>query len=106
MPCRRPSVLLAVLALALAAVPAGASAAPPLRSVMFVGNNWDGTADVVVPYSWAQTTVDRAHAAGTQVYLTSWEGLGHVPYVQKGTEILDQTTNFLYWTMRLVSAER
>jgi acetyl esterase/lipase len=65
-----------------------------------------GTADVVVPYSWAQTTVDRAHAAGTQAYLTSWEGLGHVPYVQKRTEILDQTTNFLYWTMRLVSAER
>ena len=65
-----------------------------------------GTADVVVPYSWAQTTVDRAHAAGTQAYLTSWEGLGHVPYVQKRTEILDQTTNFLYWTMQLVSAAR
>ncbi|MEU0877102.1 YncE family protein [Lentzea sp. NPDC005914] len=30
-----------------AGVTASANAAPPLREVMFVGNNWDGTADVV-----------------------------------------------------------
>jgi acetyl esterase/lipase len=65
-----------------------------------------GTADFVVPYAWAEATINNAKAAGTQAFFTSWEGFGHVPYVQKRTEILDQTTNFLYWTMQLVSAAR
>jgi hypothetical protein len=26
-----------------------------------------------------------------------------VPYVQHRTEIIDQTTNFLYWTLRLIT---
>ena len=43
---RRLVLLLAACALLLAAVPS-AHAASSLRSVMFVGNNWDGTADVV-----------------------------------------------------------
>ncbi|WP_030757495.1 YncE family protein [Streptomyces griseus] len=38
---------LSLLAPAVAAPPAAASAAGPLREVMFVGNNWDGTADVI-----------------------------------------------------------
>ena len=29
---------------------------------------------------------------------------GHVPYVQHRTEILDQTTNFLYWELDLANA--
>jgi acetyl esterase/lipase len=65
-----------------------------------------GTADVVVPYAWATSNVDNAKAAGLQAYLTSWEGLGHVPYVQKRSEILDQTTNFLWWAMQLSRAAR
>ena len=40
--------LLVVVAAAVLFLPSGASAAtPPLRDVLFVGNNWDGTADVV-----------------------------------------------------------
>jgi len=44
---RRLVLLAAACALTLAAVPPAQAAAPPMRSVMFVGNNWDGTADVV-----------------------------------------------------------
>ena len=48
-----PVAVLAVAGLGLALVPAGADAAkrkrPVLRDVLYVGNNWDGTADVVQP---------------------------------------------------------
>jgi len=63
-----------------------------------------GTADIVVPYAWATKTVDDARAAGIETYLTSWEGDGHVPYVAHRAEILEQTTNFLYWTLDLEHA--
>jgi hypothetical protein len=46
----RPSLrILAVLLIVAATAPA-ASAAP--RDVLYVGNNWDGTADVVDPHSF------------------------------------------------------
>jgi acetyl esterase/lipase len=60
-----------------------------------------GTSDVVVPYAWAQSTVDQAKQAGRIAYLTSWAGAGHVPYAQNRTQILAETTNFLYWTQSL-----
>jgi predicted esterase len=63
-----------------------------------------GTADTVVPYQWAVTTVEQALAAGLDSFLTAWSGAGHVPYTQHRTEILDQTTNFLYWEMDLATA--
>lgn len=63
-----------------------------------------GTADVVVPYQWAVTTNGAAITAGLDSFLTSWTGAGHVPYVQHRAEILDQTTNFLYWELDLSSA--
>jgi acetyl esterase/lipase len=63
-----------------------------------------GTADTIVPYQWAVNTVNQATAAGLDSFLTSWPGAGHVPYVQHRTEILDQTTNFLYWEMDLSQA--
>ncbi len=63
-----------------------------------------GTADPVVPYQWAVNTVNAATAAGLDSFLTSWAGAGHVPYLQHRTEILDQTTNFLWWEMDLANA--
>jgi len=60
-----------------------------------------GTADVVVPYAWAQSTVEQATQGGRLAYLTSWPGAGHVPYVQNRTQIISETTNFLYWTLAL-----
>jgi para-nitrobenzyl esterase len=63
-----------------------------------------GTADTIVPYQWAVTTLDEARAANLFAYLTTWEGAGHVPYGQHRTEILDQTSNFLYWTLDLQNA--
>src|SRR3954463_5002916 len=48
-----PIAVLAVAGLGLALVPAGADAAkgkrPVVREGLYVGNNWDGTADVVQP---------------------------------------------------------
>jgi len=63
-----------------------------------------GTADVVVPYAWAVSTYNNALAQGLDSFLTSWTGAGHVPYVQHRTEILDQTTNFLWWELDLENA--
>jgi carboxylesterase type B len=65
-----------------------------------------GTADSLVPYQWAVDTQTNARAAGLVSELTTWTGGGHVPYVQHRTEILDQTQNFLYWTMDLAHAAR
>ena len=55
-----------------------------------------GTSDTVVPYQWAVNTYNEATNAGVDVWLTSWTGAGHVPYVQHRTEILDQTRNSGY----------
>lgn len=58
-----------------------------------------GDADTIVPYRSALDTVADAEDAGLIVNLTTFEGEGHVPYVEHRTEILDQTSNFLYWTL-------
>ncbi|HEX2574705.1 MAG TPA: alpha/beta hydrolase [Aquihabitans sp.] len=63
-----------------------------------------GTSDVVVPYAWATGTVRDARAAGLVAELNAWQGAGHVPYSGHRTEILAQTTNFLWWTMDLAAA--
>jgi acetyl esterase/lipase len=63
-----------------------------------------GTADPLVPYKWAVNTVKQATAAGLVVSLETWQGAGHVPYVQFRTQILTQSTNFLWWTMDLAHA--
>jgi acetyl esterase/lipase len=65
-----------------------------------------GTADVLVPYSLAQTTVDQAKADGLVAVLRTWSGGGHVPYVQNRTQILDETRNFFYSQMDLAHAAR
>jgi predicted esterase len=63
-----------------------------------------GTADPLVPYQWAVNTWTSANNAGLDSFLTTWTGAGHVPYVQHRTEILDQTTNFLYGELDLATA--
>jgi acetyl esterase/lipase len=63
-----------------------------------------GTADNTVPYQWAVNTWTQANGVGLDSFLTSWTGAGHVPYAQHRTEILDQTTNFLYWELDLATA--
>ena len=55
----RVKVLLAVAFALLAAAPAAAAdtgppVAPGTRSVLFVANNWDGTADIVDPQTFAK----------------------------------------------------
>ncbi len=58
-----------------------------------------GTADPLVPYSWATDTVAAARAAGLQAYLITWPGEGHVPYGQHRAQILSLSTNFFYNTL-------
>ncbi len=64
-----------------------------------------GTADTVVPYAWAQNTVDAATANGARAVLTTFEGDGHVPYLEHRAEILDQMRNFLYFHLDLANAD-
>ncbi|MGZ4797143.1 MAG: alpha/beta hydrolase [Acidimicrobiia bacterium] len=63
-----------------------------------------GTSDPLVPYQWAVNTVNAAQSAGLPVFLETWNGAGHVPYAQFRTQILTQTTNFLYWELDLAHA--
>lgn len=63
-----------------------------------------GTSDIVVPYAWAERTLNQARAADLDAYLTAWEGDGHVPYVAHRAVILEQTTNFLWWELDLEHA--
>jgi acetyl esterase/lipase len=76
--------------------PIGAGDAPALL--------FHGTDDTLVPYQWAANTVSAAKAAGLFVHLTTWQGAGHVPYLEHRAEILGQTSNFLYWTLDLAGA--
>jgi acetyl esterase/lipase len=55
-----------------------------------------GTADPLVPYAQARSTVEGANAAGLEAYLVTWNGDGHVPYTKHRDQILDLTRNFLY----------
>jgi hypothetical protein len=52
------------------------------------------------------STVNHAKDAHLDVFLESWEGAGHVPYVQFRDQILTQTRNFLWWEMNLEHAAR
>jgi acetyl esterase/lipase len=96
-------------------VPAAAVRAAVSLSGAFLGSGsigpgdapsllFHGTSDTIVPYAWAVSAVKTAQAAGLTSYLTSFTGDGHVPYVQHRTEILDQTSNFLYWELGLATA--
>lgn len=63
-----------------------------------------GTKDTLVPYVWMSNTRADAEKAGVHTELTTWDGGGHVPYVEHRTQILDQTTNFLYHELDLSHA--
>lgn len=65
-----------------------------------------GTADALVPYAWAEATNQQGMQAGVPVYLVTWQGEGHVPYVPHRDQIIDLTTNFLYRRLDLANAEQ
>jgi predicted esterase len=77
----------------------GAPSAGDAPALLFHGTN-----DTLVPYQWAVNTVNNALDAGLDAFLTTWQGAGHVPYTQNRTQILEQTTNFLYWELDLTNA--
>ncbi len=77
------------------------AADPP--SLLFHGTN-----DVVVPYQWAVNTVNAVNAAGVVSILHTFQGAGHVPISGSNFPnfqiVIDETRNFLYWTMDLAHA--
>ncbi len=60
------------------------------------------------PTAWSPTSGPRTpcgrRRAGLVAELTTWQGAGHVPYGAHRQEILDQTTNFLWWNLDLPHA--
>jgi acetyl esterase/lipase len=80
----------------LASSPINAGDAPALL--------FHGTADALVPYSWATSTVDTATAAGLLAVLVTYDGAGHVPYTANRQEILNDTRNFFFWQLDAVGA--
>ena len=95
------SAVRAAVSLSGAQVVSAATDAGDAPSLLF-----HGTSDTIVPYEWAVSTCRNAREAGLTCYLTSFEGDGHVPYVQHRTEILDQTQNFHYSELGLKTAAR
>jgi dipeptidyl aminopeptidase/acylaminoacyl peptidase len=65
-----------------------------------------GTADPLVPYTWAQATVKEAKQAGLVAQLVTFPGDGHVPYAQHRDQIIDKTTSFFYKELDLTHAAR
>ncbi len=55
-----------------------------------------GTADGVVPYSWALSTVQTLLGVGVPAYLETLDGAGHVPYNQYHDQIVSQSDYFFY----------
>jgi carboxylesterase type B len=62
------------------------------------------TTDSLVPYQWAVNTINAAKAQGLDAFLESWNATCHVPYTEHRQQILDQSTNFLWWEMDLAHA--
>jgi acetyl esterase/lipase len=62
------------------------------------------TTDPLVSFEWAAQTVYTAASQGLDVFLESWDETCHVPYVEHRQQILDQSTNFLWWEMGLADA--
>ena len=62
------------------------------------------TTDPLVPYQSAVNTINSAQAQGLDAFLESWNETCHAPYAEHRTQILTQTTNFLYGEMDLAQA--
>jgi acetyl esterase/lipase len=83
---------------ALGTGPIGAGDAPAL--------DFHCTTDPLVPYAWAQNTVDLAKSKGLVAILRSWNATCHVPFAEHAAQILDETRNFFYSQMDLAHAAK
>jgi acetyl esterase/lipase len=62
------------------------------------------TTDPLVSFDWASQTIFTAASLGLDAFLESWNETCHVPYLEHRQQILDQSTNFLFWEMGLGDA--
>lgn len=65
-----------------------------------------GTSDSVVPHDWAASSEADALAAGLPAKLVTWDGAGHVPYLGHRDEIIETTSETLYFALGLDAAPR
>ena len=63
-----------------------------------------GTADNLVPYQWSVDTAKALVAAGVSATLTTLDGAGHVPFVEYGDQMKNESTAFFYKTLDLADA--
>jgi acetyl esterase/lipase len=63
-----------------------------------------GTADGIVPYQWSVDTQAALFRAGVPVFLETFEGAGHVPYLQFRDLIFQQSDYFFYNFLDLAHA--
>ncbi|MEK6252745.1 MAG: alpha/beta hydrolase [Actinomycetota bacterium] len=64
-----------------------------------------GTADGLVPYQWSVDTAVALLNAGIPAFLETFEGAGHVPYVQFHDQIVSQSDYFFYDFLDLAHAQ-
>ncbi|MBO9533425.1 MAG: alpha/beta hydrolase [Solirubrobacteraceae bacterium] len=62
---------------------------------------WHGTADNVVPYSWATSNVEAMTDKNLIAILRNVQGAGHVPFSQYGDDMDEQARNFAYRVLGL-----
>jgi acetyl esterase/lipase len=62
-----------------------------------------GTADDVVPYQWSVETANALAAAGVEHRLTTLEGAGHVPFVEYGEKMEQESIEFFYEQLDLAA---
>lgn len=76
---------------------AGAGDAPGLL--------FHGTADGIVPFQWSVDETLALLKAGVPAFLQSFEGAGHVPFVQFKDQIVSQSDYFFYDFLDLAHAQ-
>ena len=82
----------------------------PLNSYIGAGDApaffFHGTADPIVPFSWATSNVTAMHNRGLVVGIETYAGEGHDLFSAHRDRIHQQADYFLYWMLDLAHAAR
>jgi acetyl esterase/lipase len=57
---------------------------------------FSGTSDPIVPYAWSVQTRDALTKANVPVQLVTYDGAGHVPYVEHRSDIIQKTIDVFF----------
>ncbi len=67
---------------------------------------WHGTADTIVPISWARSNLTAMQSKGILGVIREIPGAGHVPFAEYGADMDTQARNWVYDQMDLELAEQ